>query len=368
MRVLTITCHAAQNHGAMLQAAALIAHLRGLGHEAASIGYRCNWHNKYSWHNLFATDQRYSRYGLGWAYALVKAPIRWHNRHVGSKRREAFERFANQYIPTTPERYTSIDELQANPPEADVYLAGSDQIWNTTLDNGLDPAFYLDFGQARRLSYAASFGIDPLEPGTEPLIRRQLARFDAISVRESSAVRILKELGYEGEQVVDPVFLHDADYWRNLGSHAGEGERYLLLYHFDRKGEIIDLAARMARLYDLPIYSFYPCSVADKSLFDCGPADFVSLVANAMVVVSNSFHATAFSMIFGKDFWVVNRTDGLNARMRDLMARYGLQSRLATMDTSDSDLLAPIDYTHMRDLLAADIYRSKQWLYTQLNL
>ena len=233
MRILTITCHAAQNHGAMLQAAALIAHLRGLGHEAAAIDYRPGWH-PYSWRDLFATDPRYSRIGLGWAYALAKAPLRWNERRMSRRRREAFERFFSQHIPTTPVRYTSLEQLQANPPEADVYLAGSDQIWNTTLGNGHQPAFYLDFGKARRVSYAASFAIDPLEPGTEPFIRRQLARFDAISVRESSAVRILKELGYEGEQVVDPVFLHDADYWRNLGSHAGEGERYLLLYHHTR--------------------------------------------------------------------------------------------------------------------------------------
>ena len=90
--------------------------------------------------------------------------------------------------------YGDSEQLKANPPEADLYIAGSDQIWNTDMQNGTEPAFYLDFGNdaTRRISYAASFGIEHINPQAEEWVKKLLSRFDSISVRERTGIDILK--------------------------------------------------------------------------------------------------------------------------------------------------------------------------------
>ena len=133
------------------------------------------------------------------------------------KRLEAFKRFNAKYLKLT-RHYSSYDELVANPPEADLYIAGSDQIWRTNLNNGKDPAFYLQFGgkQTKRISYAASFGLPYLTDGMDYLVKTFLSGLDAISVRESSGIEILERIGLNGTLVVDPVFLLSKEEWVSL--------------------------------------------------------------------------------------------------------------------------------------------------------
>ena len=107
---------------------------------------------------------------------------------------------------------------------------------------------------------------------------------------------------------------------------------------------------------------------ADNSFVAYGPDTFVSLIKNARCVVSNSFHGSAFSMIYGKDFFVVNRKDGLNIRMKDLLNRYGLESRLISDETHDNSRMATIDYNLARPSLDVDITSSKAFLNQQIEL
>ncbi len=109
--------------------------------------------------------------------------------------------------------------MKQNPPEADVYFAGSDQIWNCFFPNGKDPAFYLDFAPAGsvRASYAASFAMDDIPEEWKPDVKRRLSGLDHISVRESSGAAIVERLGIPGAvQVMDPVFLLDSEAWASI--------------------------------------------------------------------------------------------------------------------------------------------------------
>lgn len=291
---------------------------------------------------------------------------------AGWHRHRALLSFYNQYIKATPQKYTSIEQLRATPPDADLYIAGSDQIWNTSFQNGKDAAFYLDFGSPhRKVSYAASFATESLESGTEEFVKDKLRNLDAISVRESSGLRILNELGYDGKVVVDPVFLLSKEQWDQFDTKTAANERYVLAYDFEKRKSLIgQIAKRLASASGCKVYSVSPYKrdYADKSFVNVGPEVFVTLIKNAQCVICNSFHGIAFSMIYGKDFFVVNRKDGLNVRMRDLLTHYDINYRLISENASNAQLLSSIDYDVVNLLLERDIEASKRFLLRQIEL
>ena len=371
MIIRTITCHHRFNHGAMLQAYALAHYLRSLGHDVKVIDYSPSYSPGRAKVNFRWVPHRFDYLGVRTLYRLAKL----RKNIFAQKRYDAQESFYNRYIPVTSVRYNSIDELKNDPPVADIYIAGSDQIWNTTFHNGKDAAFYLDFGKPKRkISYAASFATRDLEPGTEGFVKDKLHNFDAISVRELSGLELLNSLGFNGQFVVDPVFLLGREQWNEF-DNGGEIEDggYILTYDFEpKKSTVKRVAKRLAALYGCKIYSVTSApsifSYADKSYLTCGPDMFVRLIKHARCIVSNSFHGTVFSMIYGKDFFVVNRKDGLNARMQDLLSRYNLNDRLVDDRASDADLVKSIDYGQVIIKLENDINESKSFLIHQIEL
>lgn len=363
MIIRTITCHHSYNHGAMLQAFALIHYLQSLGHDASVIDY---------WPTYLKDKHRippvYNHMVIRWLYLLAKLPSDINRR----RRKQAFNSFYKNYIPVTKMAYQTVEQLRQNPPEANLYIAGSDQIWNTSFKNGLDEAFYLDFGSPkRRISYAASFATKELKNKTEPFVKKQLGNLDSIGVREQSGLQLLDSLGYKGQLVVDPVFLLSPEEWDRFDTMPLSGERYILTYDFEYNGQSVAAVARnLARLYKCEIYSVSPYkqSYADEVFDEITPGEFVSLVKHAECVIGNSFHGMAFSMVYGKDFFVVNRSDGLNIRMQDLLNRYSLGERLVNEETLDKQLLKHIDYDVVMKQLSQEIESSKSYLKQQIEL
>lgn len=363
MVIKTITCHQSTNHGAMLQAYALPCYLKTLGHEVSVIDYRPGYMTE-----RHRVPSRYNHWGIKQLYLLAKLP----EDYGGWKRQQAMMPFFKRHMPITSDKYITIDELKNNPPQADLFIAGSDQIWNTSFKNGTDPAFYLDFGSPkRRISYAASFATTELKVGTEGFVKQKLNNFDAISVRERSALTLLRSLGHDGVVVVDPVFLLSAQQWDRLLDENEPTRDYILTYDFEKKNSPIgNISQRLAKLWNCSIYSVSPFKrdYADKSFVCCAPDKFVSLIKNARCVISNSFHGTAFAMIYGRDLFVVKRKDGLNVRMLDLLSRYGLDHRLIPEDVSDDRLQESISYQPVHQLLNDDIEFSKAYLQRQIDL
>lgn len=380
MKIRTITCHHSYNHGAMLQAFALVKYLQSQGHDAAVIDYQPDYMPTHKVDPAYVSVGFFSIFGIrqlyGW-YKKIQAPKRKSYYDLEQNRRDAFELFFNQFIPVTQNKYATVKQLRANPPEADLYIAGSDQIWNTNLKNGRDAAFYLDFGSPkRRISYAASFATQNLSPRFSGTVRRRLANFDAISLREQSGIHILESLGYHGITVVDPVFLLERHFWDEvLKTQEKEGQcdsvEYILTYDFELNGSVIEpIAVRLANLLNCKIFSVGPINqkYADKSFVCCSPLKFVSLIKHARCVISNSFHGTAFSMIYGKNFFVVKRKDGLNSRMQDLLNHYSLSERLIDSTVADEILLKNIEYSAVANVLEQDINLSKSFLQEQIDL
>lgn len=315
MKVCTITCQNADNHGARLQCYALAKHLQKQGHDVRVIDYRPNYmRGPRLWYWPGASLK-------AWAKLFLQIP----NRMRAIRRHQCFDKFSKKYIPLT-RIYNSIEELRENPPMADMYIAGSDQIWNTTFPNGTDPGYYLDFGDesVRRESFAASFATPEIVSSAREFVKENLKRFDQITVREQSALKILKDLGYDGTLQDDPVFLLSAEEWDEIGDGTGDREKYVLVYDFYLDDKIKKEALAIAKEEGCGIYAICSkeLSYADKNFVYSGPETFVSLIKNATCVVSNSFHGTVFAMIYHVPFKVVDRPDGLNVRMHDLLERY----------------------------------------------
>lgn len=366
MNICTITCQNADNHGARLQAYALAEYLRSKGHTVSVIDYRPPYMTFRG--TMWFWPGRSLR---GWGKLLLQ---------IGDRRRDLqrhreFVEFSERYIPLTPQIYNSVAELQKHAPEADLYICGSDQIWNTTFPNGTDPAYYLDFGgsETRRISYAASFATDGLVSGTESFVKDYLSRLDAISVRERSALDILHALELEGSYVLDPVFLLPASHWQALTQQWAErtgnvpqcrGQKYILVHDFMRDPTVKKVAQRLARLRGAEIWqvSPHPLRYGQRFFRTAGPEEFLWLICHADCVVSNSFHVTAFSLLFQRDVFVVNRGDGLNNRMADVLRRFDISQHLVDATTPDATLLQPIDYPCVSAEIERQADASRQWL------
>lgn len=360
MKIKTITCHNVYNLGASLQAYALAAYLQSEGHEVEIIDYQPLYLRHYRL--VGVPNPRFDRPVWRQAYQIAKFPGRLFDR-IASRRKKAFDHFTAEYLPLTSDFYADFDALRSAPPEANLYIAGSDQIWNPVFPNGKDPAFFLNFVPEgkRRISYAASFAVEALEKPEADRMRPWLERLDAISVRESSAVRLLAEMGLAGIQVVDPVFLLPRKDW--VAMAAAPGSRgYILVYDFDGSPRVREIARHISHRIGKKIVSLFPSDWADVTWTEIGPLEFLGAVLNADIVLSNSFHATAFSLIFQKDFYVVNRTEHINTRMQDLVGDLGLSDRLISAPPEE---IVPVGYTAAAPRLEQKIATSRAYLTAQ---
>ena len=202
MRIGIITYwSSSDNYGQQLQCFALQKYLKGLGHDAYLIKYMPIssvplWRRivrSIKYRLLISSEQKEND--------KKNAEISGTNELLNAKRN--FVGFRNNYIDSTDIVYHSIHELRANPPKADVYICGSDQVWNNRLEDENTAGWFLDFGspKTRRLSYAASIGRE-IDSKEYESFSKYLKRFDAISVREKSGADIVKSMGRDDVVVV----------------------------------------------------------------------------------------------------------------------------------------------------------------------
>lgn len=361
MKIKTITCHDVYNHGASLQAYALQAYLSSLDHDVEIIDYKPNYLSGH--YSLSAvSNPKFDKPGIKQLYLLAKLP----ERIAALKRKKIFDEFTRRYLHLTSRRYHSNEELKKNPPKADVYIAGSDQIWNTLFRNGRDAAFYLDFAPktARRITYAASFATKDVAEDYKPFVCNMLRGLDSISLREKISLPLLTSLGRpDGVAVCDPVLLLSQRQWNNLLPEAVQNrEPYLLVYDTGGSAQLKEAAIKIAKQRNLKVYnvSAFKLSYSDKDFWYSGPLNFVRLIRDAEFIVSNSFHATAFSLIFHREFCVIYRTEAINERMYSLLEQYGLLDRM--LDGNLTIPTTPIKYFVVQKKIDEDIAFSKQYL------
>ena len=364
-KILTITCHNVYNHGATLQQLALLEYLKSLKFDAKTINYKPDYLSN---HYVFwaITNSKFEKnIFLKIIYLTLKLPSRTYERI----RKRNFDVFEEKYLDIFPQKFTSNRDLKNNFPEADFYITGSDQIWNSLFENGKDPAFYLDFvpNNKTKIAYAASFATDRIEKNLEVFVKQKIQKIDFVSVREISGLKILENLEIKNVvQVLDPVFLLDANFWKNNFVKPINND-YLFVYDFDSNPEIKKNAMFLAKKYNLKIYSVNKnINYSSKKYFNSGPDEFLSLIYNAKFVLTNSFHAVAFSLIFNKKFLVFDRFEKINTRMRDLLIILGVSNLLTVKNQNINFDEFSINYIEVNTLLDKKIAESKMFLQNAL--
>lgn len=314
MRASIITMTSTYNYGATLQAYALQTYVETLGCSCDIIDHM-GWagHRTIDIRNL-STD------------TLTKIPYK----RVLEMGYRNFEKFYEEYMHMT-KRYTTISELYVTPPKSDLFITGSDQVWNP---RDLRKEFYLDFAppEAKKISYAASIGVSEIADEVKGEVSALLEKMDAISVREQNGKVQLTPLTPNPIHVnCDPAFLLDEAQWFSISSEVPEikGD-YLLCYLIYKPDWFNEWAKAMKAATGLKIVFVglqgYRKVYCDYYVRCAGPREFLWLVEHAKAVATSSFHGTVFSIIFGKPFAAMPdppRPD----RIHNLLKMFDLQDR-----------------------------------------
>lgn len=368
MKICTITCHDVYNHGASMQAYALMTYLKNIGHDVEIIDYKPDYLSNH--YNMKSIDN--PKWDKNILTKVIYLTLKTPGRLMSLKRKKAFDVFRESNLIITEKKYKSNEELKQYLPDADAYICGSDQIWNSLHQNGKDPAFYLDFVPDNKIkvSYAASFATDSIDVKYKPMVKDMVSRLDGVSIREKSGVKIVEDLGIKNAiNVVDPVFLLGKDDWDNVGTETFD-DKYILVYDFDKSNLVEKIATDIAKEKGYKIYTINSDKpkYADKHFNLSGPSTFVSLVKNAEFVISNSFHAVVFSVIYNKNIAIVNRTENINTRMRDLLDDLQLNDRLVDGSYKIEEIIKDIDYSKSMKILQDKVMISKNYIDTVLKI
>lgn len=367
MKICTITCHDVYNFGASLQAYALQHYLESLGHEVKVIDYRPSYlYKKYNWKTF--TSRKFEKINSLFVTRWVFRFTKWCYLRFSLKRKKRFDEFTQKYLHLTPISYYDITELKNNPPIADAIIAGSDQIWNPVFPNGKDPSFYIDFAlpNTKRISYAASFSVSKISEEDKKYIKKLLSQIDVISVREYQGINILEEMGFNNcIKVLDPIFLIQKEEWIEFMNKHND-RNYILIYDFEGNKLLKKTALLLKKKHGLKIYSIndaVPRFYADKNITNVGPQDFIGLIYNCSIFLSNSFHGTAFSIYFNKPFFTFKLNGfNLNSRMDSLLRLVSLENRLIDSKTNLDTLSFTYDYESVNRILSKEIMLSKNFL------
>ncbi len=267
-------------------------------------------------------------------------------------------------------KYITSDDLEKNPPKADLYVTGSDQTWNSFYNQGVDRGFFLDFlpVEAKRVAFVSSFGKDKLDDFEIDETKSLLNNYLAISVREDSAAQIVKKLGIsEPVQLIDPTLQINKNDWALIASKRLIKQRYLILMLlYNEDNHATEYARRIADIKGLKLvklsWELKKPALVDILLTHRSPSDFLSLFQNADFVVTNSFHGTAFSINFEKQFVVVPRSE-FNTRIQSLLDLCGLSNRLVdSIDEAVNVSNVNIDYKLTNSVIENERNRAIKYL------
>lgn len=353
-KVGIITIVNVNNYGAELQAFATFRKLQLMGYNAEIINY------------LYYKDWRYidSKMSRSFNSMSIKGKIIYFakyrvasfvlNKILPLICKDVKQRIANfnsfhQHNTRFSKLYKSMKDLYTDTPIYDVYMVGSDQVWNPNASSSIEP-YFLTFSphSALTVSYASSFGVSKIENNSiANRIKLGLSSIKTISVRESSGVNLVKELtGRTAQLVCDPTLLLNKSEWTMFMKPVSNmPQRYVLIYQLSESDAIVKLATRIGKQEQIPVYRI--CKRAFKvkkdkgvvNILNAGPSEFLSLITNASFIITNSFHGTAFSINFDVPFYtVVSAKKKNNNRMESLLDYVGLGKRIVKDDVDITNL------------------------------
>ena len=328
-----ITMHRINNYGSVLQAFALQYIIEKMGFDVQLIDY--------NYPNIFQYTRGVALPKNDWKAKVIKS-MSW--LHPYNRYDYKFQDFRNRYFKLSP-YYKDFDVIHQKAISYDLYITGSDQVWNPKFTKG-DTTFLLDFAEknANKISYASSFSCTQLGKEYEATYSELLAQYQAISVREWGGVELVKRLtGQQAVITVDPTLLLDDNAWKTVVSKRCRYSKnyillYVLSYSFNPVPYIYDLALYLSRKLNLQIVVLGKHPYLSKyknveSILDAGPLEFLQLIENAVCVVTSSFHGTAFSVNYKKPVYAVVNNKNDDDRISSFLSDVSLDKSIISVGT-----------------------------------
>ena len=358
MKIGIITYHSSHNYGSMLQAYALSSYLRSKGCDVEIIDYRNKRQLRLYKHPLSPFAYNY-RYFLKYILSFTNPIWLYHE----CKKWALYERFIKEFLPVSSKQYRTWEEIKEDLPSLnyDFIIAGGDQIWNM---KGLhfDTSYYLPskLPYVKKISYSVSFGgefLNKIESKDVIFIKNCLIDYSDISVREESVKIYLENVINKKVYItLDPTMLLKAEDFRIFIEKPIIKGNYIYYYSPFPRPEAERLAILYGDYLGLKVVTSAPHIMNKKNsrmcvLHESGPKEFLNLLSNATMVIGRSFHLVAFSLLFHKEFLVV---DGDNDyRLKYILSKVGLCDRgVVNCSNYKINILKKIDYNRIDSIIS----------------
>lgn len=359
MKISIITLQNISNYGSVLQAYATQEYFLGLGYEAELVDY---WRTNMVDKNIAQDIVEHKNLKLKqiWGKSIILKKLMT---HLLSKkieyRAKVFRQFTSKYLNTTSRRYVSVDDLRRSPPEGDIYCVGSDQVWNSDWNGGFDEAFYLQYGDKDipRIAFSSSFGVETLPEEEAKRVSEILSEYSIITVREASAKDLINKLGIKCvEHILDPTLLLGKEEWGKIANaELSKLGPYILVYQLN-ENEMFDKAVQIAaEKFNCKVVriEYRKTKKAGEHFVLPRVEDWVSLFYYAQYVITDSFHATAFSINFNKKFINI-LPNKFGTRIISLLQLVGQEARIITELSQVSVLDKSIGYDIINTVLEGE--------------
>lgn len=367
MRILILTLPLYVNYGGILQCYALQTVLERMGYRTKVLS-KPQYGISYYWIYPLAICKRLiKRYLLGKDVDILRAPHEVIRKNT--------DRFIRQYI----NKYNCKEWTSGLAHKFDAVIVGSDQVWRPEYSQPIEFAFlsFLEDSNIKRISYAASFGVDKCEYTEEQLkvCSSLLRKFNAVSVRETSGVELCSNFfGVNAVQLIDPTLLLSVDDYRKLikNTVTTEPNGNMLVYILDKTEDKIALVNRIASEKGLtPFWLDSPDEKNEnsplKKRVKMPVEQWLRSFDEAEFVLTDSFHGCVFSIIFKKQFLAIGNKERGLSRFLSLLKQFALEERLLLSFDEYTENLSLIDYDKLYDKLHVLQKQSVLFLKTNLN-
>lgn len=318
MKADLITLHAIKNYGSVLQAYATQEFFRSKGVDVTLINYI---REDVLPQNILKANG---------ADNLLKKMILYPSI---IRQKKVFNNFNNKYLNLTKKMYTYERDFENYNSDADFYITGSDQVWNSTWNKGIIKPLYLSFVNTKpKIAYAASFGKERIDQDEVDKTKKLINEYSMISVRESTAINILKEqYGYKNvERILDPTMIVNKNFWLDFSKKGKVYNNYILVYQLNRNSEFDEYAKKIAKQKKCKLIricrGYHQILLSGKSVLNPDVETFVSLFANAKLVITDSFHALSFCTNLNIPFICIY-PNNFNTRLKSHLELFGLENR-----------------------------------------
>ncbi len=354
-----ITMHTPINYGSYLQTFALSKTIKELGYDVEIINYR--YPTEYHRNHQQCPNTKIRKNTKEFLKEVIIFLCNFIVKSSDTKLQKKLDEFYDKYIKLT-KPYLSYEELENDPPAYDIYITGSDQVWNPQ-NVGYDKAYLLSWvkSKTKKIAYSASFGLKELPEEYHDLYRNELLKYDYISTRETSPI-IPQLLGKNNIVVVDPTFLLDREKWLLLAGNKPiiKGKYilcYILSYRYNPYPYIYSLINHLKKetgfkvvfLDNDPIRIIHGYHLANNT----SPLEFVNLFMHSSLVITTSFHGTAFAINANKPFLTVVDSGANDNRQLSLIRDLGINSSCVIEKGADPQkvIIPEFDYLTINEKL-----------------